>query len=70
MVGVVGDVFRRNYQYCKWGSGASGFDGVIYCIPRNTNQILAIDPLGEFLVTTKEYMEDHPEEFGFKQSRW
>ena len=39
-------------------------DGVIYCIPSNYNQVLAIDPLGEFLETTKANMEDHPEKFG------
>ena len=59
----VGDVFGRNYN--QWGSGALAFDGVIYCIPQNANQVLSIDPLGEFSVTTKANMEDHPEEFGF-----
>ena len=39
-------------------------DGVIYCIPSNYNQVLAIDPLGEFLETTKANMEDHPDKFG------
>ena len=59
----VGDVFGR--KYTQWGSGALAFDGVIYCIPQNANQVLSIDPLGEFSVTTKANMEDHPEEFGF-----
>ena len=40
-------------------------DGVIYySIPANANQILAIDPIGEFLATTKAIMQEHPEEFG------
>ena len=40
-------------------------DGIIYCIPSNANQVLAIDPLREFLETTKANMEeDHPDKFG------
>ena len=31
----------------------------------SANQVLAIDPWGEFLETTKANMEDHPEKFGF-----
>ena len=42
-------------------------DRIIYCIPPNANQVLlvAIDPLREFLETTKANMEeDHPENIG------
>ena len=49
----------------KWESGSLAFDGVIYCIPTNVNQVLITGPLGEFSSTTKANMEDHPEEFGF-----
>ena len=49
----------------KWYGGALAADGIIYCIPSNANQVLAIDPLREFLETTKANMEeDHPEKFG------
>ena len=40
-------------------------DGVIYCFPNfNSNRILAIDPTGDLLATTKINMQGHPEEFG------
>ena len=39
-------------------------DGVIYCIPESANQVLSIDPIGEFLSTTKANMQEDPEEFG------
>ena len=39
-------------------------DGVIYYLPSNANQVLAIDPNGEFLAITKSNMQGHPEEFG------
>ena len=63
---VVGGVGRNEgYEYdIKWNSGALAPDGVIYCIPLSANQVLAIDPWGEFLETTKAHMEDHPEKFG------
>ena len=61
-ISLVGDDFGRDK--CKWIGGALALDGVIYCIPQDENQILAIDPLGEFLETTKADMEDRPEEFG------
>ena len=40
-------------------------DGVIYFIPSSANQVLVIDPLGEFMETTKTNMEEYPEELGF-----
>ena len=33
-------------------------------IPENANQVLAIDPIREFLETTKTNIQEHPEEFG------
>ena len=61
-ISLVGDDFGRDTD--KWIGGTLALDGVIYCIPHDENQILAIDPMGEFLETTKAYMEDRPEEFG------
>ena len=46
-------------------SGALATDGSIYCIPAGANQVLAIDPWGEFRETTKANMEAHPDKFGF-----
>ena len=62
---LLADDFGR--QRAKWssGGGALATDGVIYCIPASANQVLAIDPLGEFSVATKTNMEEHPEELGF-----
>ena len=47
-----------------WLSGALATDGAIYCIPARATQVLAIDPIGELLATTKENMQNHPEDFG------
>ena len=33
-------------------------------IPENANQVLATDPIREFLETTKTNIQEHPEEFG------
>ena len=48
----------------KWLTSTLATDGVIYCIPTGPNQVLAIDPWGEFLETTKTNMEAHPDKFG------
>ena len=56
---LVGD----NFEY-QWSDGVLATDGVIYCIPNNANQVLSIDPIGEFLATTKANIQEHPEEFG------
>ena len=60
---LVGDDFGS--QPLKWHSGALATNGAIYCFPSSANQILAIDPLGEFSVVTKTNMEEHLEELGF-----
>ena len=44
---LVGDDFGVNES--KWSNGALATDGVIYCIPESANQVLSIDPIGEFL---------------------
>ena len=49
----------------RWDGGASATDGVIYCISSSDEQVLSIDPLGEYEVATKKNMEEHPEELGF-----
>ena len=59
---LLGDFERRGYL--KWKSGALSTDGVIYCLPSTANRVLAIDPIREFLATTKTNMQEHPEEFG------
>ena len=48
----------------EFSSAALATDGVIYCIPPTSNRVLAIDPLGEFIKTTRAHMENHPEKFG------
>ena len=40
-------------------------ESVIYCIPINANQVLAIDPLGEFEDVMETNMQAHQEEFLF-----
>ena len=57
---VGGDLSNRG----GWSSGALAIDGVIYCLPSYANRVLAIDPIGEFLATTKANMQEHPEAFG------
>ena len=49
----------------RWDGGALATDGVIYCISSSDEQVLSIDPLGEFEVATKKNMEEPPEELGF-----
>ena len=62
-ISLVGDDFGD--QWHKWfGGGALATDGVICCIPSSHSHVLAIDPLGEFVATTKANIHKHPEEFG------
>ena len=49
----------------KWLSGALTPGGIIYCISTCNKRVLAIDPWGDFLETTKVNMEAHPDKFGF-----
>ena len=49
-------------QQVKWVGGTLASDRVVYCFPTCANQVLAIDPIGEFLATTKVVMQDDPEE--------
>ena len=50
---LVGDAFGS--QPLKWHGGAlATSNGAIYYFPSSANQLLAIDPLGEFSVVTKE----------------
>ena len=67
LTSLVGDDFGRNAgPYAgKYVGGALTPDSVIYCIPFSADQVLAIDPWGEFFETTKANMEAHPETFGF-----
>ena len=42
-----------------WVSGVLAMDGVIYCIPTDAKRILAINPIGEFLATTKATVQEN-----------
>jgi hypothetical protein len=49
----------------KWQSGAlAATDGVIYCIPDDSTQILAIDPFKELSMTLQNFFRQHPQELG------
>ena len=63
LTSLVGGAFSDGHG--EWYGGALAMDGVIYCFPKYADQVLAIDPWGEFLETTKANMEDRPETFGF-----
>jgi hypothetical protein len=45
-----------------WVTGAVASDGVIYCMPKHANQVLAIDPFHEFAKRLEAYMQEYPEE--------
>jgi hypothetical protein len=49
----------------KWmGAGALAIDGVIYCIPACSTQILAIDPFKELAMTMQNNIQKYPQELG------
>ena len=49
----------------KWRSGAlAATDGVIYCIPHDSTQIVAIDPFKELSMTLQNNFRQHPQELG------
>ena len=62
LTSLVGDDFTSHIY--QWHSGALASDGVVYCIPANSNKVLAIDPLREFEVGTERNIQKHPEELG------
>ena len=43
---------------------SSATDGVIYCVPYCSTQVLAIDPLKEFSMTLQNNFRQHPQELG------
>jgi hypothetical protein len=49
---------------CKWLGGALASDGVIYCTPHCSKQILAIDPFKEMSMTLQNNFRQYPEELG------
>jgi hypothetical protein len=49
---------------CKWQGGALATDGVIYCIPYCSAQILTIDPFKELSMTLQNNLRQHPQELG------
>jgi hypothetical protein len=48
----------------KWKGGALATDGVIYCIPFRSTQVLAIDPFKELAMTMHHIIHQYPEELG------
>jgi hypothetical protein len=50
--------------YLKWRGGALATDGVIYCIPICSTQVLAIDPFKELTITLQNNLRQHPHELG------
>ena len=49
----------------KWRNGALAADGVIYCLPLASNQVLSIDPLKEFSMNVRNNMNGHVEPLSF-----
>jgi hypothetical protein len=58
---VGGDLGGHMY---KWQGGALATDGVIYCIPYCSAQILTIDPFKELSMTLQNNLRQHPQELG------
>jgi hypothetical protein len=48
----------------KWRGGALATDGVIYCIPFRSTQVLAIAPFKELSMTLQNNFRKHPQELG------
>ena len=48
----------------KWKGGALAIDGVIYCIPSCSTQVLTIDPFKELSMTLQNNFKKHPQELG------
>ena len=46
------------------GGGALATDGVIYCIPYCSTQVLAIDPFKELAMTLQYNFRQYPQELG------
>jgi hypothetical protein len=46
----------------KWLGGALATDGVFYCIPSTSTQVLAIDPFKEHAMTLQNNFRQHPQE--------
>jgi hypothetical protein len=48
----------------KWQGGALATDGVIYCIPFDSTQILAINPFKLLAMTMQNNFRQYPQEVG------
>jgi hypothetical protein len=48
----------------KWQGGALATDGVIYCIPFHSTQVLVIDPFKELAMTLHNNFRQYPQELG------
>jgi hypothetical protein len=51
-------------SWVRWNGGALATDGVIYCIPYCSTQVLAIDPFKEISMTLQNNFRQHPQELG------
>jgi hypothetical protein len=58
---LVGDDLGGGHE--QWRSGAlAATDGVIYCTPHDSTQIVAIDPFKELSMTLQNNFRQHPQE--------
>jgi hypothetical protein len=62
MPSLVGADIGQGYD--KWKGGALATDGVIYCIPYCSKQILAIDPFKDISMTLQNNFRQYPHELG------
>ena len=60
-----GDFGYEDSKCNKWRNGALAADGVIYCLPLASNQVLSIDPLKEFSMNVRNNMNGHVEPLSF-----
>ena len=62
---LVGDDLRAQSDCPKWMAGALANNGVIYCVPDGgTNQVLAINPLEDFIAKLRNNISQSPLELG------
>jgi hypothetical protein len=62
---LVGDVLSvLSEDLYKFHGGALATDGVIYCIPCSSTQVLVIDPFKEISMTLQNNVRQHPQELG------
>jgi hypothetical protein len=60
----LGEAIELAIDISKWQGGALATDGVMYCIPYSSEQILVIDPFKELAMTMHNHIIKYPEELG------